>query len=137
MLHPSYVELMNAINENAENDDEIITSRYSIVIAAAKRARQLIENADSEVEDYHSKKPLSVAVEELMTGKVKILPPSEEDLEYEKSSTEDTMFDLADDSDEESEDYSDDEERSDEDDFGDEAADDGDHGYSEPDNDQD
>ena len=41
MLHPSYSELMQVINGDDE-DKNIITSRYSLVIASAKRARQLI-----------------------------------------------------------------------------------------------
>ena len=74
MLHPSYTELMNAVNsEVAEGEKPIVNSRYSIVIATARRARQLIAGADSTVEDYKSKKPLSVAVEEIMNGSVKIL----------------------------------------------------------------
>ncbi len=74
MLHPSYTELMNAVNSDvAEGEKPIVNSRYSIVIATAKRARQLIANADSNVEDYRTKKPLSVAVEEILKGDVKVL----------------------------------------------------------------
>ena len=71
---------MEAVNKNSDSTEDVVTSRYSLVIAAAKRARQLIDNADSDVEDFRSKKPLSVAVEELYTGKVKILPPDESSL---------------------------------------------------------
>lgn len=43
MIHPSYTELMEAINEGAEMEDEpLVTSRYSVVLATSKRARQLI-----------------------------------------------------------------------------------------------
>lgn len=74
MLHPSYTELMNAVNREVEEGEKpVVSSRYSIVIAAAKRARQLIAGAESTVDDYQNKKPLSVAVEELMEGDVKIL----------------------------------------------------------------
>lgn len=74
MLHPSYTELMNAVNSEVEEGEKpVVSSRYSIVIAAAKRARQLIAGAESTVDDYQNKKPLSVAVEELMEGDVKIL----------------------------------------------------------------
>ena len=73
MLHPSYTELMDAVNsEVKEGEQPIVSSRYSIVIAAAKRARQIIAGAESAVPDYKNKKPLSVAVEELMDGDVKI-----------------------------------------------------------------
>ena len=41
MIHPSYTELMEVINEGAEIDDEpLVTSRYSVVLATSKRARQ-------------------------------------------------------------------------------------------------
>lgn len=74
MLHPSYTELMNAVNsEVAEGEKPIVNSRYSIVIATARRARQLIAGADSAVDDFKSKKPLSVAVEEILSGDVKVL----------------------------------------------------------------
>lgn len=73
MIHPSYVELMHAVNKESEPDEPIVKSRYSIVTAAAKRARQLIDHADTKVEDTEDRKPLSIAVEELNEGSVKIL----------------------------------------------------------------
>ena len=43
MIHPSYVELMKVVNNNVEIGEEpVVNSRYSIVIAAAKRARQIL-----------------------------------------------------------------------------------------------
>ena len=43
MIHPSYSELMQVINSDTEADEEpIVSSRYSIVLATSKRARQLI-----------------------------------------------------------------------------------------------
>ena len=44
MIHPSYTELIQAINNNAEEDDNtmMLNSRYSLVLATSKRARQLI-----------------------------------------------------------------------------------------------
>ena len=39
MIHPSYNELMKVVNNNAEYGEEpVVNSRYSIVIASAKRA---------------------------------------------------------------------------------------------------
>jgi DNA-directed RNA polymerase subunit omega len=38
MLHPSYTELMKLINQDSEDDTPVINSRYSIVMATAKRA---------------------------------------------------------------------------------------------------
>ena len=43
MLRPSYSDILEVITQDAE--DETIGSRYTIVIAAAKRARQLTDNA--------------------------------------------------------------------------------------------
>ena len=43
MIHPSYVELMKVVNHDVEIGEEpVVNSRYSIVIATAKRARQII-----------------------------------------------------------------------------------------------
>lgn len=74
MLHPSYSDLINVVNSEVEpGDAPVVQSRYSIVIAASKRARQIIGGAESEIPGSVNKKPLSVAVEELYQGKVKIL----------------------------------------------------------------
>ena len=76
MLHPSYLELMNAVNAKADTSDgkPVVTSRYSIVVAAAQRARQLIEEEVQEADNYVISKPLSTAINELMNGKVTIIP---------------------------------------------------------------
>lgn len=75
MIHPSYVELMKVVNEGVDVGEEpVVNSRYSIVIAASKRARQLIAGAEPRVAMKHTVKPLSLAVEELNEGVVKILP---------------------------------------------------------------
>lgn len=80
MIHPSYTELIEAINTNNEDDDTTmsINSRYSLVLAASKRARQLIAGAKPMVAGAAGKKPLSVAIDELYQGQVKILAPEEE-----------------------------------------------------------
>ena len=76
MIHPSYQELMervNEINETMDTDDApIISSRYSLVLAASKRARQLTDGAEPKV-NLKADKMLSVAVEELYDGEVNIL----------------------------------------------------------------
>ena len=42
MLHPSYTDLIEAVNSDVEPGEQpVVQSRYSIVIASAKRARQL------------------------------------------------------------------------------------------------
>ena len=43
MLHPSYSDLINVVNSEVEPGEQpVVQSRYSIVIATAKRARQII-----------------------------------------------------------------------------------------------
>ena len=74
MLHPSYTYLMNIVNGDVEEGEEpVISSRYSIVMATAKRARQIIGGEEPLVE-IKQDKPLSIAIEELVEGKIKIMP---------------------------------------------------------------
>ncbi len=78
MLHPSYVDLMNVVNEGkAEGEDPIISSRYSIVMATAKRARQIIAG-DEALAGKEDDKPLSAAVDELYKNQIQILGGEEE-----------------------------------------------------------
>ncbi len=73
MLHPSYSDLINVVNSEVEpGEAPVVQSRYSIVVAASKRARQIIGGSEPVIPEA-GKKPLSVAVEELYEGKVKIL----------------------------------------------------------------
>ena len=73
MLHPSYTDLINAVNsEVAPGEEPIVQSRYSIVIATAKRARQLIAG-DRALLDAPSNKPLSTAVEEINQTLVRVI----------------------------------------------------------------
>ena len=80
MLHPSYTGLINAVNSGAaeSGDEPVVQSRYSIVIATAKRARQIIAGDEPMIAKAYNKKPLSIAVEELYEQKVKILPEDED-----------------------------------------------------------
>ncbi len=80
MLHPSYTDLMKVVNSQAEEGEEpIVTSRYSIVLATAKRARQIIARQSGEnASGLQVSKPLSKAVKELNEGKIRILPENEE-----------------------------------------------------------
>ena len=80
MIHPSYVEMIDRINDEQKSDREeapLVTSRYSIVLATARRARQLIAGAEPLISDRDrydkERKSLSVAVDELYEGKVHIL----------------------------------------------------------------
>lgn len=85
MIHPSYKELIDEINKGIGEDEEpIVTSRYSIVLASSKRARQLTAGDEALVKHERGKKPLSIAVQELYEGKVNIIPGSESDDEIEE-----------------------------------------------------
>ena len=64
MLHPSYTDLINVVNSDIEPGEQpVVQSRYSIVIAASRRARQLIAGEDPMVAGAAGKKPLSIAIE--------------------------------------------------------------------------
>ena len=77
MIHPSYSDLMKVVNSEVEpGEAKVVNSRYSIVMATSKRARQIIDGEESFVESQ-SNKPLSV--EELNRGKIKILGDEEEE----------------------------------------------------------
>ncbi len=78
MLHPSYTDLMKVVNSEVEQGEEpIVNSRYSIVLATAKRARQLIGGSKPLV-DENCPKPLSVAINELENQKIKIVAEESE-----------------------------------------------------------
>ncbi|MBR1702730.1 MAG: DNA-directed RNA polymerase subunit omega [Lachnospiraceae bacterium] len=78
MLHPSYSDLMKVVNSEVEpGEAPVVNSRYSIVMATSKRARQIIGGEEPLV-DGKNEKPLSLAIEELNQGKIKILGDDEE-----------------------------------------------------------
>jgi len=54
---------------------EKTTSRYSLVIAVAKRARMLSDESEEKYTDYQyvCDKPVSVAVHEIAEGKIEII----------------------------------------------------------------
>ena len=80
MLHPSYSDLMKVVNSEVEpGEEQIVNSRYSIVMATAKRARQIIGGHEPMVKVKPGEKPLSIAVDELNQGKIKILGEEEEE----------------------------------------------------------
>jgi len=79
MLHPSYSDLMKVVNSEVEpGEAKVVNSRYSIVMATAKRARQIVSGGEPMV-DATGKKPLSIAVEELNDAQIKILNDEEEE----------------------------------------------------------
>ena len=74
MLHPSYSDLMKVVNKDVEEgDSNVVNSRYSIVMATSKRARQLIDGEEPLVPTRAEEKPLSTAIDELTSGKIKIV----------------------------------------------------------------
>lgn len=78
MLHPSYADLMKVVNSEVEEGEApVVNSRYSIVMATSKRARQIIAGDEPLIDNAAGKKPLSVAVEELEQGKIHILSDEE------------------------------------------------------------
>lgn len=82
MLHPSYTDLMNIANSEVEQGEQlVVNSRYSIVLATAKRARQIIAGSQPLVEEGPCAKPLSIAIDELSNSAIKI---DAEDLEEEE-----------------------------------------------------
>lgn len=77
MLHPSYHDLMSRVNSEVETGEApIVNSRYSIVLATSKRARQLIDGV-APLTEPACPKPLSVAIDELDHGKIHILSEEE------------------------------------------------------------
>lgn len=82
MLHPSYTDLMEVVNSDVEPGEQpIVQSRYSIVLATAKRARQLITGDEPLVKVKSVDKPLSIAIEELYESKIKIISEDNNDEE--------------------------------------------------------
>ena len=80
MLHPSYGELIQALNSDVvEGEQPVVNSRYSVVLATAKRARQIINGSEPLCDKIPCSKPLSIAVEEVYEGKVKIVVDEELD----------------------------------------------------------
>ena len=94
MLRPSYTDLLEQINKGAEGED-VVGSRYTIVIAAAKRARQLIDHAEPLTDKTEIERPVSIAVNELYEGKIVIKQGSKEEFEEtaeEKADSNDAVL---------------------------------------------
>jgi len=69
LLTPSYSELMETLN--TDMDDSKITSRYTIVLAVAKRAREIIDGSQP-LTYAPTDRAVSIAVKEMGEGKIKI-----------------------------------------------------------------
>ena len=85
MIHPSYNELHDVITSGRENDDPLLSSRYAVCTATAKRAEQLIRGQEA-LSNIKSGKPLSIAIDEIYTGKVKVLSEEEAEKALEEAS---------------------------------------------------
>ena len=72
MFEPSAQKLIDAANKNISNEDEKIKSKYTVIIGAAKRARQLVEEKDERVEKGVN--ALTIAVDEIENNIVKVIP---------------------------------------------------------------
>ena len=78
MLHPSYTDLMKVVNKDVEEGEtKVVNSRYSIVMATAKRAREIIDGSMPLVDVKVGEKPLSIAIDEMNQGKITILAEEE------------------------------------------------------------
>ena len=96
MLHPSYTDLMKVVNSDVEIGEEpVVNSRYSIVLATAKRARQIIGGEEPLIDNTLNKKPFSIAVEELYSSKVKIVGEEEAPEEISEESPEEISEETA------------------------------------------
>ena len=78
MLFPTYGDIINHVNETSEDGTPIIESRYSVVVAASKRARQLVDGAETDG-NLNDDKALTVAINELNTGAIRVTRKPEED----------------------------------------------------------
>lgn len=81
MLYPSIMELM----KKAE-------SRYSLVIAASKRAREISEEAEKEKRSLSGAKSITEAVDEIYKGDIEIVENHEAELD-KRAMLESTMSD--------------------------------------------
>ena len=84
MIHPSYNELHDVIIKDREKDDPFLSSRYAVCTATAKRAEQLIRGQEP-LSGIKNQKPLSIAIDEIYTGKVKVLTEEEAEKAKEES----------------------------------------------------
>jgi DNA-directed RNA polymerase subunit omega len=64
---------MKVVNKDVEEGEtKVVNSRYSIVMATAKRAREIIDGSMPLVGIKGNEKPLSVAIDELNQAKIKV-----------------------------------------------------------------
>lgn len=73
MLYPSIDEMMTKVD-----------SKYSLVVAASRRARQLREGSNSELKDAHASKYVGIALEEIYNDILRIERRTETEYDDEK-----------------------------------------------------
>ncbi|MBR1844296.1 MAG: DNA-directed RNA polymerase subunit omega [Lachnospiraceae bacterium] len=76
MFEPSVQKLIDEVNESILNENEKIKSKYTVIIAAAKRARQLVDDKDERVEN--GKNALTIAIDEIENRLVKVIPDNKD-----------------------------------------------------------
>ena len=92
MLHPSYSDLMRIVNRNIEEGEtKIVNSRYSIVLATSKRARQLIRGSAPLVTAKSGEKPLSIAIDELHSEQLIILAENQDEMNSKEAQLEEAL----------------------------------------------
>ena len=75
-------DLMKVVNKDVEEGEtKVVNSRYSIVMATAKRAREIIDGSMPLVDAKVGEKPLSIAIDEMNQGKMTIIAQDEEEEE--------------------------------------------------------
>jgi len=74
MFEISGDDLINIVNQNISEDSKKINSKFSIVIATSKRARQII---NEDPEGYEHDNALTVAIDEFKNQKVTIVNSKE------------------------------------------------------------
>ena len=68
MLYPSIDEMMNKVD-----------SKYSLVVAASRRARQLREGEKNTIDAPKSHKPVGMALEEIYAGEIIVESDNEQE----------------------------------------------------------
>ncbi len=69
MLTPSYNEIVGKVSKH-ESMSVDMENRYVVIIAAAKRARQIIDGQDALVKGISIKKPVTISVNEMHQDKL-------------------------------------------------------------------
>ncbi len=82
MLKPSAAELMKS---------KKIGSKYTLVIATAKRAREIFSKKDNVFVECNSDKPVSIAVNEIAENKVTLKTNKDEAVNTDESALNDIL----------------------------------------------